>query len=113
VPPPSRMQRRPSMQMLLNNTTVLAGKREPTVQCVVQATSTFGVAAREDSAADGATLETLISVRAKLFQAFLLSGGPSGRMARGDALVELEFLDPVLNDDGDDEELEEGDSNFF
>jgi hypothetical protein len=112
-PPPSRMQRRPSMQMLLNNTTVLAGKREPTVQCVVQATSTFGVAAREDNAADGATLETLISVRAKLFQAFLLSGGPSGRMARGDALVELEFLDPVLNDDGDDEELEEGDSTFF
>lgn len=108
VPPSSRMiQRRPSMQILLNNTTVLAGKREPTVQCVVQATSTFGVAAREDSAADGATLEPLLCVRAKLFQAFLLSGGPSGRFARGEALVGLEFLDPVLNDDGDDEELEE------
>jgi hypothetical protein len=104
---PIRMQRRPSMRMLLNNTTVLAGKREPTVQCVVQATSTFGVAAREDSAADGATLEPLLSVRAKLFQAFLLSGGPSGRMARGEALVELEFMDPVFHDDGDDEELEE------
>jgi hypothetical protein len=38
VPPPIRMQRRPSMQMLLNNTTVLAGKREP-ISSVVQASS--------------------------------------------------------------------------
>jgi hypothetical protein len=28
----------------------------------------------------------------KLFQAFLLSGGPNGRLARGDELVELEFV---------------------
>jgi hypothetical protein len=28
-------------------------------------------------------------------------------MARGEALVELEFMDPVFHDDGDDEELEE------
>jgi hypothetical protein len=115
VPPVSRMQRHPSMQLLLSNTTVLAGKREPTVQCVVQATSTFGIAARDDNAADDTTPEILISVRAKLFQAFLLSGGPSGRMARGDALVELEFLgEPVDDDDGDDDEdREEQDSNFF
>ena len=29
----------------------------------------------------------------KFFQAFLLSGGPNGRLARGDELVELEFVE--------------------
>jgi hypothetical protein len=106
----SPMKRLPSMQVLLNSTAVLTGKREPTVQCVVQTTITFGIAARDDIAEDGTPPETLISVRVKLFQGFLLSGGPSGRMARGDALVVLEFLDPLLNDDGGDDEE---DSNFF
>jgi hypothetical protein len=32
-------------------------------------------------------------VRVKLFQAFLLSGGSNGRLARGDALVEMEFIE--------------------
>jgi hypothetical protein len=30
-------------------------------------------------------------VRVKLYQAFLLSGGPYGRLARGDELVLMEF----------------------
>ena len=29
----------------------------------------------------------------RLYQAFLLMGGPSGRMAHGDALIELDFMD--------------------
>lgn len=29
----------------------------------------------------------------KLFQAFLLSGGANGRIAKGDELVELEFVE--------------------
>lgn len=32
-------------------------------------------------------------VRVKLFQAFLLSGGLNGRLARGDELVEMEFME--------------------
>ena len=32
-------------------------------------------------------------VRAKSFQAFLLSGGPNGRLARGDELFEMEFTE--------------------
>jgi hypothetical protein len=32
-------------------------------------------------------------VRVKLFQAFLLSGGFNGRLARGDELVEMEFIE--------------------
>lgn len=82
-------RRRPSLQMLMNSTSVLQGKRGPTVQCVVQATETFWIKARNDE--DGPE-ETWMSVKAKVFQAFLMSGGPSGRMAQGDALVELEFI---------------------
>jgi hypothetical protein len=29
----------------------------------------------------------------KLFQAFLLSGGANGRIARGDELLEMEFME--------------------
>ena len=43
-------------------------------------------------------------VRAKLFQAFLISGGPNGRLAKGDELLEMAFLG-----DG----LENGDHDFL
>lgn len=31
-------------------------------------------------------------IRAKLYQAFLFSGGTNGRMSSGDELIEMEFL---------------------
>ena len=40
----------------------------------------------------------------KLFQAFLLSGGPNGRLARGDELVELEFIEGDCANEGVDHE---------
>jgi hypothetical protein len=89
------MQRRPSMQMLINNTALGGGKRDPTVQCVVQSTQTFVVSERSEYQ----TGTHLLSVRAKLFQAFLLSGGQNGRIARGDALVELDFIEAVMPED--------------
>lgn len=103
--------RRPSMQMLLNNTAVGHGKREPTVQCVFQTTQTYVIrdrsytehgsdqgteSGRSSSADDG-----WMSVQAKLYQAFLMSGGPSGRIARGDALVELVFVETKVENDDD------------
>lgn len=88
-------QRRPSMQMLMNTTTVL--KREPTVQCVAQSTQEFQI--MEHCKLPTAIPDRIMTVRAKLFQAFLLSGGPNGRLAKGDALVELEFLPKTLDGD--------------
>ena len=132
------IQRRPSFQMLFNNTIVQHGKREPTVQCVFQTTQTFVIRDRnysergDDSMGDyldtsaGSTTTTTtdrygndsshnnnttsnyhphggwIKVQAKLYQAFLMSGGPtSGRIARGDALIELIFVETKVHHDDD------------
>ena len=45
-------------------------------------------------------------VRVKLFQAFFLSGGFNGRLARGDELVEMEFIDGSGAEEADLELLE-------
>jgi hypothetical protein len=45
-------------------------------------------------------------VRVKLFQAFLLSGGANGRLARGDELLEMEFMEGDGLEDIDHEFLE-------
>jgi hypothetical protein len=94
------LKRHPSMQMLLNNT-ALADKREPTVQCVVQISQTFHVLARHDG--NPHIVENWLTVNAKLYQAFLLRGGPSGRMAYGDALIEFDFIERTGNDEEDDD----------
>jgi hypothetical protein len=39
-------------------------------------------------------------VRVKFLQAYLLSGGSSGRLARGDAMIEMEFLDEATETEG-------------
>jgi hypothetical protein len=39
------------------------------------------------------SLDVCSIVRVKLFQAFLLSGGANGRIARGDELLEMEFME--------------------
>jgi hypothetical protein len=126
------LTRRPSFQMLFNNTIVQHGKREPTVQCVFQTTQTFIIRDRnhtehgDDSVGycldnstgssatvmdgDGNGLGTQrsdndtgwIQVQAKLYQAFLMSGGAnSGRIAHGDALVELIFVETKVEHDED------------
>jgi len=84
----SRMTRRPSMQALLSNTALSDKREEPTVQCIFYTTQTFWIGTRNKETGEE---ERWISVSAKLYQAFLLLGGPSGRMARGDQLIELEF----------------------
>jgi PH domain len=118
-----RASRRPSFQMLFNNTIVPHEKREPSVQCVFQTTQTFVIRDRnytEHSTGtdfiDGTSETTTtsnggrhgdsdeagwISVQAKLYQAFLMSGGASGRIARGDALVELIFVETKVEHDDD------------
>ena len=35
------------------------------------------------------------TVRVKFLQAYLLSGGSSGRLARGDAMIEMDFVDEM------------------
>jgi hypothetical protein len=45
-------------------------------------------------------------VRVKFYQAFLLSGGTNGRLARGDELLEMEFLEGEGLEDGSHEFLE-------
>jgi PH domain len=118
-----RAARRPSFQMLFHNTIVPHEKREPSVQCVFQTTQTFVIRDRnftERSSGtdfiDGTSETTTssnggrhgdgddvgwISVQAKLYQAFLMSGGSSGRIARGDALVELIFVETKVEHDDD------------
>jgi PH domain len=115
--------RRPSFQMLFNNTIVQHEKREPTVQCVFQTTQTFLIRDRNYTEhsngtdfIDGTSETTTtsnggrhddvddvgwMSVQAKLYQAFLMSGGSSGRIARGDALVELIFVETKVEHDED------------
>ncbi|CAB9515098.1 expressed unknown protein [Seminavis robusta] len=89
----------PSMQMLMEKTrSDKTGRREPTVQVVIQATSEFSIIPRTGS---GPGDEAVVTVRVKFLQAYLLSGGSSGRLARGDAMLEYTFIDenPGLADD--------------
>jgi hypothetical protein len=89
------LSRRPSMQVLLNNT-ALSGKRdEPTVQCVVQSTHSFQIQPSSSGepriSNDACNQDVWLTVNVRLYQAFLMMGGPGGRMAGGDALIELDF----------------------
>jgi len=83
--------RRPSVSVLID-TTPQVGKRDPTVQCVAQHLHRFVVGDRfgSDSATGGGSL---FEVHAKLFQAFMLSGGPYGKISRGKPLVEIDIRD--------------------
>jgi hypothetical protein len=93
------MQRRPSMQMLLNNTTVLAGKRADQ-QCVVQASSPLCLLHEKT-----APQTTRPSCQSRCYFKPFCSRWSQWGMGMEKPLVELEFLDPVFHDDGDDEEL--------
>ena len=101
---PSDGSHRPSLDLLLNNT-IVHGKREPTVQCVIRTMETFSIRSQgftEDSTEDDSERssgQAWMSVEAKLYQAFLMSGGQSGRIARGDALVELHFVETSIKED--------------
>jgi hypothetical protein len=66
-------------------------KRETTVQAVVEMNNTFQVLSKYRRKADEPEDEILLTVRVKLYQAFLLSGGPHGRLACGDELLLMEF----------------------
>lgn len=43
------------------------------------------------------------TVRVKFLQAYLLSGGSNGRLAKGDAMIELDFIDEAQDFDSCDE----------
>lgn len=99
-------RKHPSMKMLLNSTDIVHGKREPSVQCVVQTLQSFMIKEQgyTEHGSEGTTSQSAeddgwISVQAKLYQAFLMAGGPSGRISVGDALVELEFVETNVADD--------------
>lgn len=99
-------RKHPSMKMLLNSTDIVHGKREPTVQCVVQTLQSFTIREQgytehgsEGTSENSTENDGWISVQAKLYQAFLMAGGPSGRISVGDALVELEFVETNVEDD--------------
>jgi hypothetical protein len=104
----AQRHRRPSLTMLLNNTP-LADKREPTVQCVVQATQVFTVEPRHVGDAPDQQ-EPWLSVHITLYQAFLLRGGPCGRMGQGDALIEIEIL--KVGEEHEDNEEDDSESTF-
>ena len=85
-----RARRRPTSEMLRSSTRNIqyrSEKIEPTVQVVVEWNSVYQVLPK------GSTEEALMFVKVKSFQAFLLSGGPNGRLARGDELLEMEFTE--------------------
>ncbi|KAL3920638.1 MAG: hypothetical protein SGILL_003158 [Bacillariaceae sp.] len=85
-------RRRPTPDMLSTSTRNMpqSEKREPTVQAVVELNSVFKVVSRASLEGDNESDDLLI-VRVKLYQGFLLSGGPYGRLASGDELLLMEF----------------------
>lgn len=89
------MRRRPTNDMLITSTRGLhdlTEKREPTVQAVVEMNKVFKVMSNHhSSSSDESKSEILLIIRVKLYQAFLLSGGPHGRLAYGDELLLMEF----------------------
>ena len=44
-------------------------------------------------------------VRGKFLQAYLLSGGSNGRLARGDAMIEMDFIDQRIDQDANADEF--------
>lgn len=80
--------RRPSVSLLIDQNE--ADKREPSVQCVAQHLHKFVVYDRFDT---NSVDSALFTVHAKLFQAFTILGGSSGRLSRGKPLVEIEIKD--------------------
>ena len=73
------------------------GRRAPTVQVVVELRRVYNVMAKN---ADGEG-QTLMVIKVKLFHAFLVSGGPTGRLARGDELIDMEFVNGDVLPDTD------------
>ena len=89
-------RRRPSVHALMDNTMATqqgVGKREQSVQCVVQHFHRFVIRDRYNSPNKPGTADEdcLLTVSAKLFQAFMISGGANGRLSRGNALVEIDI----------------------
>mmetsp|Transcript_17713 Transcript_17713/g.32760 ORF Transcript_17713/g.32760 Transcript_17713/m.32760 type:complete len:500 (+) Transcript_17713:2-1501(+) len=105
---PGITRRRPTPDMFLSSTRNLTGKiekREPTVQAIVEMNNLIKVVSRKSSAEDQQADELLI-VRVKLYQAFLLSGGPNGRLVSGDELLLMEFSKGEGVEDVQNESLE-------
>ncbi|CAJ1969604.1 unnamed protein product [Cylindrotheca closterium] len=87
-------RRRPTVDMLRTSirssqVQMPAGKRVPTVQVVVELRRVYNVIAKDPNG-EG---QKLMKVKVKLFHAFLVSGGPNGRFARGDELIDMIFVD--------------------
>lgn len=105
----SRVIRRATSSHLLSTATD-SGKREPSVQCIVQRSSTFSIRSalarakhyHDDGDDDEDEDDHWLTVQMTWYQAFLMSGGSSGKINSGDALIELEFVDE--EEDSDDEE---------
>eukprot|EP00522_Entomoneis_paludosa_P016092 CAMPEP_0172463716 /NCGR_PEP_ID=MMETSP1065-20121228/48158_1 /TAXON_ID=265537 /ORGANISM="Amphiprora paludosa, Strain CCMP125" /LENGTH=1123 /DNA_ID=CAMNT_0013219733 /DNA_START=144 /DNA_END=3515 /DNA_ORIENTATION=- len=100
---PVSIPRRPSVDVLFDHTRQ-QGKREPTVQCVAQHLHRFVVGDRFES--DQSSGNGLFVVHAKLFQAFMLHGGPNGKLSRGKPLVEIDIKDSAMGLLGDDERFD-------
>lgn len=106
------LARAPSLQVLLNESKG-QGKREPTVQCVTQRALVFTIRAtqlhpvgEEESGkgkdnAEVNEIEIWKTVRVTWTQAFLMSGGPNGRLHSGDALMVIDFIGGKDGDEGE------------
>lgn len=107
----SRVVGRATSSRLLSTATATdLGKREPSVQCIVQRSSTFSIRsalarAIDDVEDDEDEDDHWLTVQVTWYQAFLMSGGPSGKIISGDALIELDFLDKEEEEEDSDEEF--------
>ncbi|KAL3932089.1 MAG: hypothetical protein SGBAC_011013 [Bacillariaceae sp.] len=100
IPRPSRRngrrrrqqpRRRPTADMLRASTRgshTPSDRRVPSVQVVVELRQVYTVIAKDPNGKG----QTLMEVKVKLFHAFLVSGGPNGSFARGDELMDMEFI---------------------
>ncbi|GAX19221.1 hypothetical protein FisN_4Lh194 [Fistulifera solaris] len=96
----SRVIRKATSSHLLSTATD-SGKREPSVQCIVQRSSTFSIRSAlartkhyyDDGDDDEDEDDHWLTVQVTWYQAFLMSGGSSGKINSGDALIELDFVD--------------------
>jgi hypothetical protein len=102
----SRVIRKATSSHLLSTATD-SGKREPSVQCIVQRSSTFSIRSAlarakhfyDDGDDDEDEDDHWLTVQVTWYQAFLMSGGSSGKINSGDALIELDFVDKEEDSD--------------
>jgi hypothetical protein len=80
---------------------VKGGRAQSTLEISVQSSAVYKICSVDPQGDDSE--DTWAMVRTKFFQNFRLSGGPNGRIMRGEEIVELNFLPGLVADEAFDQ----------